>query len=198
MPTDDDNPGPPHERRKKFVTRLYKLGDSLDSANQYEVANARKILARLRRGLTDDRYAMHGFELLLPYKVLETQERHCLLVAGLFALNPTTARKDEQRWSLCAALADAGSSGSADARARQLIAATEVGGTAYRLRQAVQLIGGAQKRMPLDFESLLTDLIRLDADETTARKVRLRWARDFQHRVHTRDTSSGKEAKATS
>ena len=176
----------PPQLRKSFVEGLYKLGEDLESDERHVVADARRKLARLRRSLRDERYAIQGYELLLPYNIPEKHERHCLLVAGLFALNPYAARKDEGRSRLCAALVDAGLEGAAEARVRQLIATAQSGDPGYRLRQAVQLIGRARPRIPLDFEQLLGDLIELDEDESSARKVLLRWARDFQQRVHTR------------
>ncbi|MFC4564843.1 type I-E CRISPR-associated protein Cse2/CasB [Nocardiopsis mangrovi] len=191
MILEDPNPRSPH---RAFVDRLYRLGGELDSKKPQVVARSRRVLARLRRGLTDDRYLGEGFDLVLPHQIPERHEPRCLLVAGLFALNPHTTARAAERWRLCAALAEAGSSGAADARVRQLIAATQTGGLDYRLRQAVQLIGGARPRMPLDYEQLLWDLIHLDGDESRAAKVRVRWARDFKHRVY-RQTSQ-KEAAA--
>lgn len=183
---DDEAPDTPFERRRKFVEKLYSRGRALDSPNRYVVADARKELARLRRSLTDDRYTVHGYNLLLPFGLPEQQEEHALLVAGLFALNPHTVSDPKERRPLCSALADAGSRDAAEARVRQLVAAAQSGGLGYRLRQAVQLIGGARPRIPLDYHALLNDLVLLDGDESSARKVRIRWSRDFQHRVHTR------------
>ncbi|MFC3997440.1 type I-E CRISPR-associated protein Cse2/CasB [Nocardiopsis sediminis] len=189
---ENPNPESPH---RGFVDDLYRIGNSLESKNPHVVARSRRTLARLRRGLTDDRYAGDGYELLFRHQIPERHEPPCLLVAGLFALNSHTTTRASERWRLCAALADAGSAGAADARVRQLIGATQTGGLDYRLRQAVQLIGGARPRMALDYEHLLWDLIHLNGDEAQAAKVRVRWARDFKHRVY-RQTSQ-KEAAAT-
>ncbi|GAB2525932.1 type I-E CRISPR-associated protein Cse2/CasB [Nocardiopsis aegyptia] len=183
---DDEAPNTSFERRRRFVEELYSLGRALDSPNRYVVAQARKRLARLRRSLTDDRYAIHGYELLLPFDLPEQQEEHALLVAGVFALNPHTVSDPKARRTLCSALADSGSRDAAEARVRQLIAATQGDGLGYRLRQAVQLIGSTRPRIPLDYHALLNDLVSLNGDESRARKVRIRWSRDFQHRVHTR------------
>ena len=79
----------------------------------------------------------------------------------------------------------------ADARVRQLIGASPTDGLEHYLRQAVRLLGTAPVPRPLDYEQLLWDLINLQGrDETKARTVRRRWARDFRHQVHTSQTSS--------
>lgn len=188
---------------RAFVHELYKMGRELHSSKPPVVARARRQLARFRRSLTDDRFIDDVYEMLLPCGVPETDEEPCLLIAGLFALHPDNETDVGQRWNLCAALVETGQRSdegtgappAAEARVRQLIGATQNNALEHYLRQAVRLVATAPVQRPLNYEQLLCDLMHLDgADETKARSIRRRWARDFRHQVHTSQTSDKKGA----
>lgn len=181
----------PEFPHRAFVHELYALGRALHSPNRHVLARARRQRARWQRSLTDERFVGDVYDILLPCEVPKDHEDQCLLVAGLFALNPDNETDQRRRWRLCAALAETGSLSAADARVRQLIGASPTDGLEHYLRQAVRLLGTAPVPRPLDYEQLLWDLINLQGrDETKARTVRRRWARDFRHQVHTSQTSS--------
>lgn len=178
-----------------FVRKLYTLGRDLHSPNPHVLARARRTLARFRRSLTDERFVADVYEILLPCEVPRAHEEQCLLIAGLFALHPDNETDPRQRWRLCSALAETGSQSAAYARVRQLIGATQNDALEHYLRQAVRLVATSPVQRPLNYEQLLWDLISLGkGEEAVASTVRLRWARDFRHQVHTSQTPDKKDA----
>ncbi|WP_216630552.1 type I-E CRISPR-associated protein Cse2/CasB [Nocardiopsis coralli] len=177
------------------MNELYTMGWKLNSGQAQAVAQARRQLARFRRSLTEDRYIDDVYDVLLKFeRIPAAHEGPCLLIGGLYALHPDNGTSSPKRWPLCAALAE---SSSAEARVRQLIGASQTSNEAleHYLRQAVRLVSRAPEQRPLDYNQLLWDLIHLSSgDETRARPVRRRWARDFRHQVHTSQTSDKKDA----
>lgn len=167
-------------RRRAFVNYLYGLRAGLDSANPRRAAESRQALARLRRSFAGPRQEAEAYDLVFAHDPPQAEQHVWLLVAGLFALHPL----HRPRRSLGAAMSvlTQRRGESVNRRFVQLVSVDRPGLPHY-LRQAVQLL--RTESVPLDYEQLLTDLLKLLRDNSPdddAYRVRLGWARDFHLR----------------
>lgn len=187
---------PWRQGREDYVEALYRLGRNLDSRNAHQVAHARRVLARMRRSLGDDRYLPDVLDLVERHGPpgTEQEEEVWVYAAGLYALAPKRPSGGSSGGQpLGAALRASGDGPSTEARLRQLLAA-DWPTLRNRLRQAVQLIRGAG--VALDHHALLDDLVVLRTEPqggVRAHKVHLRWARDFRRGPRT----ASERAKST-
>src|SRR5690606_2302932 len=106
---------------RRLTRQLYRYGKDLDSGEPHRVARARRTLARLRRSITDRRYEFDVMDLVAPLEIRDERRRQaCIVLVGLYALNPRTPVSGGPRLGLGAALAEAEAP---EARVRQLISA---------------------------------------------------------------------------
>jgi CRISPR system Cascade subunit CasB len=171
------------QRRHVFVTYLYGLCAGLDSTNPRRAAESRQVLARLRRSFAGPRQEAEAYDVVFAHDPPQAEQEVWLLVAGLFALHPLRRPSGPQR-SLGAAMSVLAQrrGESANRRFVQLVSVDRHSLPHY-LRQAVQLL--RTESVPLDYEKLLTDLVRFLSDNSRdddAYRVRLNWARDFHIR----------------
>lgn len=184
----------PSGKRRVFIDHLHQLYRSLDSGNRHVAAPARRELAVLRRGLVDA-HEMDAYQRVLDFEPPEREQRVWLLVGALFALHPQR-RSVDGAWkpSVGSAMGRLARDrdGAVKRRFRQL-ASVEGAALEHHVRQGVQLLRGSSA--PLDYETLLDDLVTLLADDPHGhhqddrRRVRLRWARDF-HRAASRSAGT--------
>ncbi|MBB5157382.1 CRISPR system Cascade subunit CasB [Saccharopolyspora phatthalungensis] len=171
-----------HDRRRAFISNLYQLGDALHShGHDARTADARKTLAQLRRSLTRE-YQPAALDFLFEQNPPAREEETWLLVAGLFALAPSSPNHGERRLPLGAAMRKV-DQGASEARMRQLLSVAP-NSVAHYVRQAVQLLRG--HNIALNFESLLDDLVTLSSappNSRLAHQVRMKWARDFHRAI---------------
>ncbi|MGW4475944.1 type I-E CRISPR-associated protein Cse2/CasB [Nonomuraea sp. NPDC004354] len=182
------SPVPPQERdevrqrRGRFIAHLYGLHGKLESPNAYQVSEARRALAQLRRSLTGPRAEAEAYATVFPFDPPQAEQQAWILLAGLFALHPQprpgpNARQSGSLGRSMRALAD--ERPSAERRFLQLLAVDQPS-LPYYLRQAIRLLATAN--IALDYYRLLEDVITLMdrwADPERVHRVRLNWARDF-------------------
>ncbi len=182
------------DRRRDFVTFLYRVHRNLTADNRYAAADSRAILARLRRSFAGPRQQAEAYQIVFDFDPPEYEQHIWLLVGGLFALHPRPRPAGSERGmsigAAMGALADAGAV-SASRRFTQLISVDHKA-FAYYLRQAVQLLRGGL--VGLDYYRLLDELTVLLAEDKTgqhaqrAQDIRIAWIRDF-HRDSNRQAT---------
>ena len=190
-------PAPRHataDKRREFVTFLYRVHRNLIADNRYAAADSRATLARLRRSFAGPRQQAEAYQIVFDFDPPEHEQHIWLLAGGLFALHPRPQPAGRERgMSIGAAmgtLADAGTV-SAGRRFTQLIS-VDYHALAYYLRQAIQLLHGGQ--VGLDYYRLLDELaVLLDDDKTgrharRAQDIRIAWIREF-HRNSNRQAT---------
>jgi CRISPR system Cascade subunit CasB len=173
------------DRRREFVTFLYRVHRDLTADNRYAAAASRAILARLRRSFAGPRQQAEAYQIVFDFDPPEHEQHIWLLTGGLFALHPRPRPAGSERsmsiGAALGALADAGAV-SAGRRFTQLIS-VDHNALAYYLRQAVQLLRGGQ--VGLDYYRLLDELAVLLAENETGQQaqrsqdIRIAWIRDF-------------------
>ncbi|GAA3868754.1 type I-E CRISPR-associated protein Cse2/CasB [Saccharothrix violaceirubra] len=173
------------DRRRAFTSYLYGLYHGLTSRDPVRAAESRRVLARLRRMFSGPRQEADAYEFVFAQDPPRAEEEVWLLVAGLFALHPQPRRHASRRDSLGGSMADLlAQRGFAATRRFADLVARDRDGLPHHLRQTIRLLASHDIRV--DYDRLLDDLVvLLAADrEEDARRVRLRWAREF-HRPAT-------------
>lgn len=182
------------DRRREFVTFLYRVQRNLTADNRYAAADSRAILARLRRSFAGPRQQAEAYQIVFDFDPPEHEQHIWLLAGGLFALHPRPRPAGSERgMSIGAAIGALAGTGavSASRRFTQLISVDQHA-FAYYLRQAVQLLRGG--RVGLDYYRLLDELAVLLAEDKTdrhaqrAQDIRIAWIRDF-HRNSSRQAT---------
>ncbi|WP_329348883.1 type I-E CRISPR-associated protein Cse2/CasB [Streptomyces sp. NBC_01261] len=189
-------------RRGDFVTHLYGLHRTISSDNRHAVAEARRVMARLRRCFAGPRQEADAYETVFDFDPPEAEQHVWLLVAGLFALHPQPRlEKRHHRASIGTAMGilahDRGDS--VRRRFTQLVS-VEGPSLPHYLRQCVQLLSTAA--VPLDYYRLLDELVELLTDDPYGRntqrrqRIRLTWARDY-HRAGRPDGAATEDEPET-
>lgn len=163
------------ERRRAFVRHLYGLYHALSSDNNpRRSAEARQMLARLRRAFAGQQQEAEAYDVVFPHDPPVGEQELWLLVAGLFAIHPhgNTARGRSIGGAM-RLLADERSS--TRRRFTQLLSVDPPAMPHY-LRQTIQLLRSGD--VAVDYHLLLADLVAMRSREE-AHRVRLRWARDY-------------------
>jgi CRISPR system Cascade subunit CasB len=171
----------PLQRRKAFVNHLYGLHTRLVSDNHHQAAEARQVLARLRRAFNGPRQEAEAYDVVFHYDPPEAEQETWLLLAALFALHPQPRTRDTHLRTLGAAMG-ALAKRRGESVNRRFVQLVSVDWAALRhyLRQAVQLL--RSDGIPLDYQRLLEDLLVLQRDPRggqQAHRVRLAWTREF-------------------
>ena len=100
------------DRRREFVTFLYRVHRSLTADSRYAAADSRAILARLRRSFAGPRQQAEAYQIVFDFDPPEHEQHIWLLVGGLFALHPRPRPESSERGmsigAAMGALADAG------------------------------------------------------------------------------------------
>lgn len=197
-----DQPGQPatrQSRRQSFVDSLYRYHHALDSGSR-GAAEARRVLARLRRSFAGPRQEAEAYDAVFQYDPPEDEQDAWLLLAGLFALHSNNPPRGQERGSLGRPMRELAQTrgASVDPRFRQLLAADR-NSLPYYLRQAVRLLHTANA--VIDYKRLLDDLVILlgqRSAEEESRRVRLRWAREYHYRPdRTQPTSTAANTSLT-
>ncbi|TVT22899.1 type I-E CRISPR-associated protein Cse2/CasB, partial [Amycolatopsis rhizosphaerae] len=87
MTNQSGQPASGKSRRRPFVDSLYRYHHALDS-DTHDAAEARRVLARLRRSFAGPRQEADAYDAVFPYNPPEDEQDVWLLLAGLFALHP--------------------------------------------------------------------------------------------------------------
>ncbi|APU16636.1 MULTISPECIES: type I-E CRISPR-associated protein Cse2/CasB [Actinoalloteichus] len=173
----------PPRNRDVFVASLYRLHSGLNSTNAHRVADARRVLAALRRSLVSPHQASAAYDLVFGAEPAPGEQDAWLLTAGLFGIHPQ-ARASGRTLGIAMRDLKGDGQGMIDRRFEQLLAVDRRNLPHY-LRQAVRLL--KSKQIALDYGRLLDDVaVLLDAGaaEEQKRRVRLAWARDFHKPRH--------------
>ncbi|SHG62884.1 type I-E CRISPR-associated protein Cse2/CasB [Streptoalloteichus hindustanus] len=167
--------------RRAFVKYLYRLHAGLSSSDPRRVAESRRVLAQLRRSFAGQE--TEAYDVVFSHDPPPQEEDVWVLVAGAFALNPHGRPKVEH--SLGAAMGALATPPGMPIREpvkrrfTQLISVSRDAFPHY-FRQAVRLLRSGN--IELDYQILVDDLVALRGQystESSARRVRLRWAREF-------------------
>lgn len=189
----------PTERHTAFINGLLRHGANLSSPDRNTAAQARKVLAQLRRFATTGRYEPAAFEVVFDHEPPPREETVWLTVAGLFALNPHPPETGTARKPLGKALGmlkDTRYSDGAHRRLQQLTAG-DIAALPQHLRTTLRLL--SSHSIAVDFHTLLADLLTLlgpDSDTTQIKQIQWRWAREFH--AHTTTTKPQSTDDATS
>lgn len=186
-------PVPVEQRREEFIAHLYRLHYHLTSTNPRLQADARRILARLRRSAVGARQEVEAYEIVFAHNPPRAEEKSWLLIAGLFALHPQPFPTGPGSRTIGASMRELESrrGESATKRFLQLVSA-DSNALPHYLRQAVRLLDSSD--VTLNYRRLLQDVhVLLSDDAIRAQEVRLEWARDFY-----RQPSSASASKAAS
>jgi CRISPR system Cascade subunit CasB len=183
------------DRRHNFIASLYRLGYGLDSPNPAVASHSRRALAELRRGMAGGRHQYDAFQYLVDHDPPESEQDTWLLVASLFALNPS-ARPATKRATLATAMGRlARQRGPAVTRRFTQLLAQDVHALPHHLRQCVRLL--ASGSTALNYETLLDDLVVLTnarSNPDDAHRIRLRWTRDYHKAARASSDESRTEA----
>lgn len=182
----------PDLRRQAFVRHLYGLHNALDSANPQRSGEARRSLARLRRAFAGRQQEAEAYDIVFPHDPPVDEQELWLLIAGLFALHPhpNNARGRSLGGAMRLLVADRPS---AARRFTQLLSVDPAAMPHY-LRQAIQLLRA--DGISVDYQLLLTDLIKMRSSREEAHQVRLRWAREY-HRPNRQPTNQQPQTAET-
>jgi len=187
---------PVAQRRDGFISALYALNAGLESSIPKRRAEARQVLARLRRSLVTARPEPAAYEVVFRHDPPESEQDAWILVAGLFALHPKASRRGDRSIGTAMQALQEKRGDSATRRFEQLLGRDRAG-LPHHLRQIVRLL--AAEGIPVNYAALLDDLVVLMGDkysEETAHRIRLRWARDFHRKRKTTTTDNGEPAPA--
>lgn len=190
MTSQPAEPDTPRQRRRLFVDSLYRCHAALGGERR-RAAEARRVLARLRRSFAGPRQEAEAYDVVFQYNPPESEQEIWLLLAGLFALHPQPRPSGDKRGSLGSAMRELAKrrGTSADRRFQQLLAADR-NALPHYLRQAVQLL--RTDNVALDYDRLLEDLITVlgpQSRDIDGRRTRLRWARDYHRQTDTEKKS---------
>ncbi|MER7369320.1 type I-E CRISPR-associated protein Cse2/CasB [Nonomuraea wenchangensis] len=171
------------QRRGRFVTHLYGLHSKLESGSAYQVSEARRTLAQLRRSLSGPQAAAEAYATVFPFDPPHAEQQAWILVAGLFALHPQARpapNRDRQSRSLGRSMRTLADRRPSTERRFDQLLAVDPPSMPYYLRQAIRLL--AAENVPLDYYRLLEDLVTITdprADPERVHRVRLYWASDY-------------------
>ncbi|HKS45437.1 MAG TPA: type I-E CRISPR-associated protein Cse2/CasB [Amycolatopsis sp.] len=183
MTAQPTEPNTPQQRRWLFVNSMYRYHDAL-TADPRQAAEARRVLARLRRSFAGPRQEAEAYDVVFEHDPPEAEQEIWLLVAGLFALHPQPRPRKDTRGSIGTAMRALSQppTESTTRRFQQLLA-VDRNALPHYLRQCVQML--RTKNVAVDYDQLLDDLVVVlgpySRDEEV-RRVRLRWARDYHRK----------------
>ncbi len=168
------------EEVNAFIAQLLRLTPAEHDAPQ-ERSRKRAALAALRRGLGKAPGA--ATEMLpyivpiLPENAYGWREQACYLVASLFALyRPERGEQVEPNFGVAyLRLIEATKSDSTERRFLALLDAPR-DSLPDHLRHAIGQMAATNRRIPIDWRSLLKDILSWDADD---RWVQRKWAKGF-------------------
>jgi CRISPR system Cascade subunit CasB len=187
---------PVEQRRTEFIAHLHRLHSHLTSPNQRLQADARRILARLRRSVAGTRQEVEAYEIVFAHDPPRDEERNWLLIAGLFALHPQPYRHGTGTIGASMRELEARRGESATRRFLQLVSADR-NALPHYLRQAVRLLDSDD--IGINYSLFLRDVRALLSDHAErAHNVRLQWARDFYRRPSATSGPASKTAATPS
>jgi CRISPR system Cascade subunit CasB len=183
------------ERRQAFTAHLYRLNSALSSPLPHRVAEARQVLARLRRSFAGARQQAEAYDIIFAHNPPEAEQEIWLLIAGLFALHPQPRRNTRSLGASMGKLASV--RGESVARRFTQLIARDRAALAHQLRQVIRLLD--TENVPVDYDQLLGDLVVLLGDRyrgDEAQRIRLRWAREFHYRPGARESTKDSSTSA--
>ncbi|PZG41391.1 type I-E CRISPR-associated protein Cse2/CasB [Spongiactinospora gelatinilytica] len=186
------------ERRGNYVTYLNNLGHALRSDNPYQVSDARRTLARLRRAFVEGRPQGQAYQIVYKHDPPSDSEEAeiWLLLGSLFALHPASWNGGGGRHTIGASLGRLHRKLDSPAVERRLMAllARDKNSLPHHLRQAVRLLSAHD--VPVHYGRLLDDLLVLLGDQhrgDRASKIRLKWAEEYYREAPATDSTETTE-----